>query len=141
MSDTNTTDKPVQHLNPDGLVQSRGWTHAITVTGNHKTIYIGGQDAVDAQGAVVAKGDLARQTEKIFENLRVILTAAGADLHHIVKWTIYVLQGQSPQPAVEVFQKIWGNQHQPPVITVVFVVALGNPDWLVEIDAIAIAPE
>lgn len=135
------TNKSVQHLNPAGLVQPRGWTHAITVTGNHKTIYIGGQDAVDAQGAVVGKGDLGKQTEKIFENLRAILAAAGADLHHIVKWTIYVVQGQSPQPAVEVFQKAWGTQHQPPVITVVFVVALGNPDWLVEIDAIAVVPE
>src|SRR5215469_13814070 len=48
----------VHHLNPETLHKNPAFTQVITVTGPAKTIYIGGQDAVDAQGNIVGKGDL-----------------------------------------------------------------------------------
>ena len=48
----------VQHLNPAGLHKNPAYTQAIVVSGNATTIYVGGQNAVDAAGNIVGKGDL-----------------------------------------------------------------------------------
>ena len=132
---------PVQHLNPDGLSKNPAFTQAIVVTGAAKTIYLGGQDAVDKSGKIVGKGDLKAQTEQILKNIQAALAAAGAQPEHVVKWNIYVVQGQSVQQGYAAFQSVWGNLPNPPVITVVFVASLGHPDFLAEIDAIAVVPE
>ena len=135
------TPPQILHLNPAGLSQNPAFTNLITVTGPVKTIYIGGQDALDASGAIVGQGDLAAQTEQVFHNLQIALGAAGAGLEHIVKWNIYLVQGQPIQPAFEVFQRLWGRRPDPPAITMLFVSALANPAFLVELDAIAVVPQ
>ena len=131
----------VNYINPDDLPKNPAFTNVVTVTGPVKTIYIGGQDAVDSSGAIVGKGDLKAQTEQILKNIRAALSAAGAQPEHVIKWTIYVLQGQSVQEGYAAFQSVWGNSPNPPVITVVFVAGLGHPDFLAEIDAIAVVPQ
>ena len=131
----------VKYINPDGLPKNSAFTNVVTVTGPVKTVYIGGQDAVDASGAIVGKGDLKAQTEQILKNIQAALTAAGAEPEHVVKWNIYILQGQSVQEGFAAFQSVWGNPPNPPIITVVFVAGLGHPDFLAEIDAIAVVPE
>jgi enamine deaminase RidA (YjgF/YER057c/UK114 family) len=131
----------VKYINPEGLPKNPAFTNVVTVTGPVKTIYIGGQDAVDASGAIVGKGDLKAQTEQILKNIQAALAASGAKPKHVVKWTIYVLQGQSVQEGYAAFQSVWGNPPNPPVITVVFVASLGHPDFLAEVDAIAVVPE
>jgi len=138
-----TTSIPghVQHINPEGLSKNPAFTQVVTVAGPAKTIYIGGQDAVDATGAIVGKGDIKAQVEQVFKNLQTALKASGAGLEHIVKWNIYIVQGQPLRPAFEVSQQIWGGRPNPPAITVMFVAGLANPDFLVEMDAIAVIPD
>jgi enamine deaminase RidA (YjgF/YER057c/UK114 family) len=130
----------VEHLKPAGLANNPAFTNVIAVTGPVKTIYIGGQDAVDASGQIVGKGDMRAQAEQVFANIQTALAAAGAGLEHVVKWNIYIVQGQPIQPGFEVFQRIWGRRPNPPTISGMFVVALANPDFLVEIDAVAVVP-
>ncbi len=138
---TTSTHGQVQYVNPDDLSKNPAFTNVIIVTGQVKTIYIGGQDAVDASGTIVGKGDIKQQTEQVLNNLRTALKAGGAELEHIIKWNIYVVQGQPLQPAFEVFQHVWGRRPNPPAITGMFVSGLANPDFLVEIDAIAVVPQ
>jgi enamine deaminase RidA (YjgF/YER057c/UK114 family) len=130
----------VQHLNPDGLQKNPGYSQAVVVTGNVKTVYVGGQNAVDAAGKVVGKGDIKAQTEQVLMNVETVLAAGGAKLEQVVKWNVYIVQGQSPLPGFEAFRRAWGNRPNPPIVTVVFVAGLANPDFLVEIDAVAVAP-
>jgi enamine deaminase RidA (YjgF/YER057c/UK114 family) len=130
----------VQHLNPQTLSHNPAFTQVVTVSGPVKTIYIGGQDALDAEGNIVGKGDLAAQTEQVLTNLSHALEAAGAGPEHIIKWNVYLVQGQSLQTGFAAFQKFWGHRPNPPVITGMFVAALANPDFLVEIDAVAVVP-
>jgi enamine deaminase RidA (YjgF/YER057c/UK114 family) len=131
----------VKYINPDSLPKNPAFTNVITVTGPVKTVYVGGQDAVDASGTIVGKGDLKAQTEQILKNIQAALSAAGAQPEHVVKWNIYVLQGLSVEEGFAAFQSVWGNPPNPPIITVVFVAGLGHPDFLAEIDAIAVVPE
>ena len=132
---------PVQHINPDSLNKNPAFTNVIVVTGSAKTIYIGGQDAVDGSGNIVGKGDLKAQAEQVFKNLEAALSAAGAGLEHVIKWNLYIVQGQPIQPGLEVFQRVWGRRPNPPTITGLFVAGLAHPDFLLEMDAIAVVPE
>ncbi|MGE5619322.1 MAG: RidA family protein, partial [Sphingomonadaceae bacterium] len=88
----------------------------------------------------VGKGDMRAQAEQVFKNLRTALAAAGAGLEHVVKWNVYIVQGQSMQPGFEVFQREWGRRPNPPAITVLFVAGLAHPDYLLEMDAVAVVP-
>ena len=129
-----------QHINPDGLLKNRAFTQAIVTLGNIKTVYVGGQDAVDASGQIVGKGDLKKQAEQVLKNLQIALAAAGAKLEHVIKWNVYVVQGQPVQAGFEVFQQVWGERPNPPTITLLFVSGLAHPDFLVEVDAVAVVP-
>jgi enamine deaminase RidA (YjgF/YER057c/UK114 family) len=131
----------VQHLNPDGLHKNPAYSQAVVVAGNIKTVYVGGQNAVDASGQVVGKGDLEAQTEQVLRNVETALAAGGAKLEHVVRWNVYIVQGQSVQPGFEAFRRAWGDRPNPPAVTVLFVAGLANPDFLVEIDAIAVVPQ
>ena len=138
---TNANRGEVRYINPDDLSKNPAFTNVITVTGPVKTIYIGGQDALDASGNIVGKGDIKQQTEQVLKNLQAALKSVDAGLEHIIKWNVYVVEGQPIQSGFEAFQQIWGQRPNPPAISVVYVSALANPDFLVEMDAIAVVPD
>lgn len=131
----------VQYLNPEGLSKNPAFTQVIVVSGPAKTIYVGGQDAVNASGAIVGKGDIAAQTRQVLANLETALAAAGAGFEHVVKWGLYIVEGQSLQAGFAAFQQAWGHRPNPPTITAMFVSALANPDFLLEMDAVAVIPQ
>jgi len=130
----------VQHLNPETLHHNPAFSQAVAVSGAVKTVYIGGQNAVDESGAIIGKGDIAAQTEQVLLNLQAALAAGGASLEHVIKWNLYLVQGQPLQPGFAVFQRVWNRRPNPPVITMAQVAGLANPDFLIEMDAIAVVP-
>jgi len=130
----------VEYINPEALHKNRAFTNLVVVTGAVKTIYIGGQDAVDASGQIVGKGDLAAQTRQLLRNIEIALESAGATLEHVVKWNLYVVQGQPLQAGFEAFQQVWGRRPNPPAISGMFVSGLASPDFLAEMDAVAVVP-
>ena len=136
------TSGRVELLSPDGLVQSPAFSHVAVVSGSVRTIYVGGQDAITAEGEIVGKGDIGAQTTQILANIETALAAAGAGLGDVVKWTVFVVEGQDVRQAFVAFQRAWGDRSTPPpLITAAFVRSLGHPDWLAEIDAIAVVPD
>ncbi len=141
MTETPQRRGQVQHLNPATLHHNPAFTQAIAVTGPVKTIYVGGQNAVDAAGNIIGVGDIAAQTRQILMNVEAALAAAGAGLEHVVQWTIYLVQGQPLEPGFAVFQEFWGRRPNPPTISALFVAGLANPAFLAEISAIAVVPE
>jgi enamine deaminase RidA (YjgF/YER057c/UK114 family) len=133
-------DGRVEFLNPDGLPRNPAFSNVAVVSGSVRTIYIGGQDAVDAEGNIVGIGDIAAQTEQALRNLRTALAAAGAGPEHVVKWNVLVVDGQDFAAGYAAFQRAWGDRPNPPVITAAVVKGLAHPDFLVEMDAIAVVP-
>ena len=131
----------VRYINPDSLIKNPAFTNVVVVEGNVKTVHIGGQDAVNASGEIIGKGDVAAQTEQVLRNLRTALEAGGAGPEHIIKWNIYVVEGQSLQAGFAAFQNAWPQTPNPPAITGVFVSGLAHPDFLVEMDAVAVVPQ
>src|SRR5512136_231852 len=96
------TQGQVQFINPDALHKNPAFTQMVTVSGPVKTIYIGAQVAVDKDGKIVGKGDIAAQTGQILKNIQACLEAAGAKPEHLIHWSIYVAAGQDMRPAFEV---------------------------------------
>ena len=136
-----TTATAVEYLDPEGLHQNPAFTNVVTIPANVRTVFVGGQNALNAEGEIVGKGDLATQTEQVFHNLETALAATGARLDDVVKWNIYVVHGQPIYAGFEVFQRVWGTRGNPPVLTVAQVSGLAVPDALVELDAVAVVPE
>ena len=128
----------IEHINPDELIKNPAFTNVITVSNPSKTIYIGEQNSNNAKGEVVGKGDLKIQTITVLKNIEAALKAAGAGFGNVIKWTIYLVEGQSLQEGFEAFQQVWGKRPDPPVITALFVASLANPDYLLGIEAVAV---
>lgn len=140
-SESTSVKGQVQYINPKELHQNPAFTNVVTVSGPARTVYVGGQNAVDLSGEIVGKGNFSAQSEQILKNIQAALAAGGAGLEHVVKMNIYVVQGQSLQEGFAAFQRIWGNRSHPPLISVLFVAGLAHPDFLAEIDAMAVVPE
>ncbi|MGI5132096.1 RidA family protein [Pseudonocardia sp. CA-107938] len=126
---------PVRHINPEGLHRSPAFSQAVVVEQPAKTIYIGGQNGVDADGKVVGP-TVGEQSRQAFANIATILAGEGATLADVVHWRIATVEGTSFDEGVAAFQEVWNRADPPPAITVHVVSALG-PGLLVEIDAVA----
>ena len=125
----------VRHTNPTTLSKPTGYTHVVEVN-RGRTIYIAGQVAFDASGALVGKGDFAAQTRQVMENLKAALAAAGATFDNVVKVNTYVTDMSQLQTLREIRASYFGAN--PPASTLVQVVGLALPDLMIEIEVIAV---
>ena len=101
-------------------------------------LFISGLVGVDAQGKVVGEGDAARQTRQIFENMRKVLAAAGADFRDVLKVTVFMTNIEDRPRINPVRQEFFGAAR--PASTLVEVRRLVRPDLLVEIEAVVGIP-
>ena len=131
----------IQYINPEGLSKNPAFSQVVVTQGNGKTIYIGGQNSINEKSEIVGKGDLAVQTQQTLQNIQTALMACDATFDNIVKLTIYVVQGQNIYEGFQTSQKFMHNMVNPPAISVVMVAGLANPDFLIEVEAIAFIPE
>jgi enamine deaminase RidA (YjgF/YER057c/UK114 family) len=105
------------------------------VEGAARTLYIGGQNGITADGQI-AGPDLRAQTEHALRNVLRVLAAAGATQQNVVTLKVHIVTGQLVREAFLAAQDVWGPHAT--AITTVIVAGLANPQFLVEIDAIAV---
>ena len=131
---------PLRFINPPGLAKSPRYSHVAEVT-RGKLVFVSGQVAQDVNGNPVGAGDMKAQAKQVFENLKVALAAAGASEKDVVKLTSYVVDiARNIEPYREARQEAWGNVPVPPTSTTVGVSALVRPEYLLEVEAIAVVP-
>ena len=124
--------------NPEGMVKPGAYTPAISVSGG-RTVYVSGQVSQDAAGNLVGKGDLLAQTEQVYKNLGIALAAAGASFADVVKLNVYVVGYQPEHRALlQSVREKHVSKDQPPASTLIGVQALARPEFLVEIEAVAV---
>ena len=124
-------------FNPQGLASPRGYSH-IAEIGGGQLVYIAGQVSQDAAGAVVGENDFRAQVERTFQNVKIAVEAAGGAFADIVKFNYYCVGNADQFPAVREIRDRFVNVENPPVSTFVFVSRLARPEWLIEIEAIAV---
>lgn len=130
-----------QFINPPELNPTNGFTHVVSATAG-KTIYVSGQVSVNERAEVVGKGDLRAQVERVFANLTVALAAAGATFHDVVKITYFVVDLKPEHVAhVREVRSKYLNMDAPPASTLIGIAALVVPEWLIEIEVVAVVAE
>ncbi len=128
----------VKRTNPPTLSKPTGYTHIVEVNGPGKTIYIAGQIALDRDGNVVGAGNMKAQAEQVFKNLETALAAAGAKFTDVVKMNTFITDMDQAPAVREVRARYFGDTT--PASTLVQVVKLARPEFLLEIEVIAALP-
>ena len=102
--------------------------------------FVRGQSGQDLETSKsVGIGDVAAQVDQAMKNIKMLLTEAGPSLQHICKITIYIID---PRYREAVYRVVGGHLKGVfPVSTGIVVSALARPEWLVEVDAIAVVPD
>lgn len=100
-------------------------------------IFVAGEVPRDRNGDLVGKGDVRAQTEQVFENLRAVLEAAGSGLDKVGKVTVFTTSLEYRPIIHEVRSRIFREVGHLPASTLAVVTSLADPDWLVEIEAVA----
>lgn len=130
---------PKQTIEPPELFPSRpyGFSQVVVAPGG-RTVYISGQVGWDAARVMAGPGDLGAQTRQALRNVEIAVRAAGGSLPDVVSLRIYIVgerleQSEVIQAALKEFFPA-----DPPAATWVVVQALANPDFLIEIEPIAV---
>src|SRR5436305_9790706 len=76
-------------INPPHLARPRGFSHGVLTIGG-RMLFLAGQTASDAEGRIVAPGDVVAQYEQVLHNLKAVVEAAGGSMQDVVKITIFV---------------------------------------------------
>jgi enamine deaminase RidA (YjgF/YER057c/UK114 family) len=125
----------LQLINPEGLPTPGTYTQVVVATGS-KLVFIAGQEPEDPQGNSVGAGDLAAQARQVYANLGRAL--AGARPEQVAKITIYVVGYRREYlPVIEEARRGLFGDHKP-IDTLVGVQTLARPEYLIEVDAIAV---
>lgn len=136
-----TDEQKHRFFSPDELLKNPAFSQIAITKGNGKTIYIGGQNAITKDLEIIGKGDITLQTEHVLKNIEIALNSCNATLDDLFKLTIYITQGQDIRKGFAGSQNFLTKLKNPPVISVIVVAGLANPDYLVEIEAVAYKSE
>ncbi|HET8613942.1 MAG TPA: RidA family protein [Actinomycetales bacterium] len=127
---------------PQGLAQPRGFNHAVVTRGG-RTVWLAGQTALDASGAVVAPGDVVAQFEVALGNLLGSLRAAGGEPEHLVTLTTYTVDMEDYRAHAREIGGVWkrlvGSYY--PAMAGIGVARLWDADALVEVQGVAVVPD
>ena len=127
----------IEKLFPTG----RGFSQVVIARGD-RHIFLAGQCAISPAGEIVGKGDIAQQTEQIFENIKLGLEAASATFDDLVRMTIYVVD-YTPEKR-DLMQDVRDRyiaRDAGPASTLIGVSKLVHDDFLVEIEVQAIVSD
>lgn len=130
-----------QIINPPLLPEPRGFNHGILTTGG-RTLYLAGQTALDAEGKIVAPGDIVAQYRQVLSNLQAVVHAAGGVMQNMVKMTIYVSDRDGYKARLkelgEVHKDFFGAYY--PAMALLEISRFFDDDAMLEIEGIAILP-
>ena len=118
---------------------SRGYSQVCEITSG-KLILIAGQVPHDANDKMVGEGDFDAQVEQVFRNLGLALAAAGGSFKSLVKISNYchISVSQEQRNGYRAIRDRYVNTAAPPVSTFIYVPRLAQPNWLFEMDAMAV---
>jgi enamine deaminase RidA (YjgF/YER057c/UK114 family) len=126
----------ITRTNPSNISKPfSNYSHVVTAEGAQKLVFCAGQVAADADGKVLPPDDFEAQTKMVMQNLTNALAAGGAKLSDVTKITIYICSPHDVPKARRILFDYFGEH--PPGSTLCILRGLANPNFLLEIEAIA----
>src|SRR5919109_4861590 len=128
---------PLECINPEDLPTPVAYSHVVVASGT-RLVFVAGQEPEDERGNLVGAGDLAAQAHQVFTNLGRALAAAGARPAQVTKITIYVVDYRREHlPAIDEARAALFGDHKP-ADSLIGVQALARPEFLIEVEAMAV---
>ena len=126
----------IKRINPKTISKPfTNYAHVVTAEGAKKLVFCAGQVAADVDGKVLPPDDFAAQAKMVMQNLKNALAAGGAKLSDVTKVTIYICNPHDVPKARGILKDYFGKH--PPGSTLCILRGLANPNFLLEIEAIA----
>jgi enamine deaminase RidA (YjgF/YER057c/UK114 family) len=126
----------LEKYNAPGVFDPPGYSQGVKVTGAQTILYLAGQVAYDKDGNVAHRGDFKGQARLCFECIKRLVEAGGGTLANVVKINTYVTDVKNRGDYRAVREEFFGPKG--PASTMVQVAALAHPDYLIEVEAVAV---
>lgn len=127
----------VDKINPDKIYSIPDiYTQTVRIRNVSNLVFISGQVALNADGEVSGVGDIEKQLEQVYKNLKANLEAVEASFKDVIKINIYMLDIDGGRDALRRVQKKYFGDLKPPANTLVEIKRLARPEFLVEIEAV-----
>jgi len=130
---------PKTQISSPKLRQPSGvFSHATTIEAKGRLVFISGMTARRPDGSIAGVGDISEQTRQVCENIKAAVEAAGGSMDDICRVDVYVRNMEH----FDAIHKVRGQYFKPPLpaSTMVEVTKMTSPDYLIEINAIAVLP-
>ncbi|HYR38062.1 MAG TPA: RidA family protein [Methylomirabilota bacterium] len=126
----------IQRYCAPGVFDPPTYSQGIKVSGAQTILFIAGQVAYDGKGQPAHRGDFAAQAREVFRSVKAQVEAGGGTMASIVKINTYLTDIRHRQDLIPVREEFFGKKA--PASTLVAVAALAQPEWLIEVEAIAV---
>ena len=126
----------IQRYAASGVFDPPTYSQGIKVTGAQTILFIAGQVAYDGKGQPAHRGDFAAQAREVFRSVKAQVEAGGGTMASIVKVNTYLTDIRRRADLVPVREEFFGKKG--PASTLVGVTSLAHPDWMIEVEAIAV---
>jgi 2-iminobutanoate/2-iminopropanoate deaminase len=119
-----------------GLFDPATYSQAIKVSQAQTILFLSGQVAYTADGAVACRGDFKGQARGAYEAIKALVESQGGTMGNVIKITTYVTDMRYRVDLAPIREEFFGKKG--PASTLVEISALAHPDWMIEIEAIAV---
>lgn len=128
----------IHFANPKNVHEVTGYSHVGYFDGPARVVYISGQVARNEKGEVVGIGNVEMQARQTFQNISNILDSLGANMQHVIKLNIYATRLDQVPAIRKVRDEFFPANSEKPCSTLVGVTGLVSPEYLLEIEAVAV---
>jgi 2-iminobutanoate/2-iminopropanoate deaminase len=131
---------PKREVSSEKLRKPSGvFSHATVTEAKGRLVFVSGMTARRADGSIAGIGDISEQTRQVCENIKAALEAAGGTMDHVCRVDVYVRNMEH----FDAIHKVRSQYFKPPLpaSTMVEITKMTSPDYLIEINAIAVVPD
>ena len=126
----------IEKFNAPGLFEPATYSQGVKVTQAHTLLFLSGQVAYTADGSPAFRGDFKAQARGAYEAIKALVESQGGTMDNIVKITTYITDIRYRVDLAPIREEFFGKKGC--ASTLVEISALAHPDWMIEIEAIAV---
>jgi 2-iminobutanoate/2-iminopropanoate deaminase len=126
----------IERFCANGVFDAPTYSQGIKVSQAQSILFLSGQVAYTADGSPAHRGDFKAQARGAYQAIKDLVESQGGTLANVVKLTTYVTDMRYRVDLPSVREEFFGKKG--PASTLVEISALAHPDWMIEIEAIAV---
>lgn len=126
----------IEKFGAPGVFEPATYSQGIKVSQAQTILFLSGQVAYTADGSPAHRGDFKAQARGAYEAIEALVKSQGGTMANIIKITTYVTDMHYRVDLAPIREEFFGKKG--PASTLVEISALAHPDWMIEIEAIAV---